>query len=146
MTLQWTIFNSSPHKHICKIDSQHVCAHAWHMLGSCGAVFMHVHVMVVRMFVFICGFLANFEKMHGWMLDACVVLCVRVCVSSCMYECICVTVCLGAYELHSPCTNVQILMFWMGVKNTRRWGSVPEMDMRGQTPHHMHYWSQYQSH
>lgn len=59
-------------------------------------------------------------------------------VSNCMYECICVTVCLNAYELREPCRNVQILMFWMGVENTRRWCSVPEMDVWGQAPHHMH--------
>lgn len=51
LTMQWTILNTSSHKHICKFDSQHVRAHAWHVLGFCSAIFKHVHVMDVQMCV-----------------------------------------------------------------------------------------------
>lgn len=67
-------------------------------------------------------------------------------------ECICVTACMSA----SVSLFVSLLMnyvrhvqmskywcFWMGVENTRRWGSVPEMDVWGQAPHHMHNTSSY---
>lgn len=58
-------------------------------------------------------------------------MCEYICVSvTAMYKCICVSVHLSVYESGLPCTNVQILMFWMGVENTHRLGSVPEMDVR----------------
>lgn len=72
----------------------------------------------------------------GYLCSAvCMCVCIYVsvtCMSASMY------VCLNSYESCPPCTNVQILMFWMGVENTCRWDSVPEMDVWGQAPHHMH--------
>lgn len=100
MILQWTIFNTSPHKHICKIDSQHVCAHAWHVLAFCGAIFMHVMV------VFFCGL--GHVEMHGWTLDICTVLraWVYLCVSNYVWVHLFVSV------LMNYVSHVQMYKYW----------------------------------
>lgn len=136
LTLQWTILNTSSHKHIWKFDSQHVCVHAWHVVGFCSAIFTHVHVMDVQMCVFFFGFGYILRKcMGGYMIS---VLCFVYCapLSNCMYECVSTTVCLIVYKLGSPCTNIYIDVLDGGGEHTSlRHGACDGCARPGTAPH-----------